>query len=135
MTTLYERLMARIDELEAALVPDLHRRPWWQAYIEAGVAQLRAGRDGQGRETPLAYSLHIWAYAHPDVVRRALAEDRDILRRHALPDRVPIEDLPPYPCEWGSRRASDPACTVWVDWPCEEIRSLARRHGVEVEGR
>lgn len=130
MIDLYERLAARIDELEAALVPDLHRRPWWQTYIEAGVAQLRAGRNGQGRETPLAYSLHVWTYAHPDIVWRALAEDRDILRRHT-PDRVPYE----IPREWACE-----ACTVddgtryvrLVRWPCPDVESLARRLDVEV---
>jgi len=144
MTTLYERLTARIGELEriakAAMPAGIVNERWYMSAVagdewrvrerstEAPVADVIGGVFGDRGEE---YARHITAW-DPATVLRGLEEDRAILQRHALPDRVPIEDLPPYPCEWCSRRASDPAFTVWVDWPCEEIRSLARRHGVEV---
>lgn len=134
MTTLYERLTARIDELERIARACLADAPTpWTVTRGVGVVRIIRDHSGIAICSPVeADAEHIAAW-DPATVLRGLEEDRDILQRHALPDRVPIEDLPPYPCEWCSRRASDPAFSVWVDWPCEEIRSLARRHGVEVD--
>lgn len=58
----------------------------------------------------------------PATVLRGLAEDRDILARHA-----PSDDVEP----------NSSACMYCMGGPwanCAEIRSLARRHGVEVDG-
>lgn len=63
----------------------------------------------------------------PASVLRGLAEDRDILARHA---NKGYPGFGPDLCGWCSEDLG--AEQVEVHWPCPEVKSLARRHGIEV---
>jgi len=125
VSDLHARITAAIDQAEA-----LARRAWdaepgrWALHHN----QTRYGRvdeweirDYGGVSLAWVFTENdarfIVAHASPDVALRGLAEDRDILRRHA-----PNEALLCTP-------AIHTTLTAWV--LCPEVLSVARRHGIE----
>jgi hypothetical protein len=70
---------------------------------------------------------------NPAAALAGIAEDRDILARHA-PKPLPFNG--PSECAFCELHSSDPWITDIVDrrdWPCPEVLSLARRLRIEVD--
>jgi hypothetical protein len=140
MTSLHDRIAAEIDRLETlanATLEDVAANesndPHW-TYRPETMEVLDAetgvviGSHGTSREEDLVY-IATW---DPARVLRGLAEDRDILTRHAPraePVQTPIGKL--VVCRNCSDLYSDPVRVV--GWPCYDALSLARRHGLSTE--
>lgn len=99
MDDLHAAIAARIDEVEASVRA-------YQRGLDVGATVL---------------------IQHPEAILRGLAEDRDILRRHA---NEGYPGFGPDLCGWCSEETE--SGQIRVRWPCAEVRSLARRHGIEV---
>lgn len=113
MTELHERITARLDELQriAKAADAVFPGPWRHDHRHKWM------HDGDGNHIDSANAAlgAFMAANAPDLVLRGLAEDRDILRRHR---QEAYED---GDCNW---------CST-IGWPCPEILSLARRHGIQ----
>lgn len=111
MADLHEQITARIDELER-IAHDATRLDWsvWRSQT----ISVRATFGDLALE-------HVATW-DPAAVLRGLAEDRDILTRH-------------YVCADSLCGSKGSDCHTCRDefHPCPEIRSLCRRHGLEVE--
>jgi hypothetical protein len=111
MSTLHERLVAAIDAEQA--IAEAADAEWDHVGVATtGVPAFVA---------PDAVAEHIAAH-DPAMTLRRLAEDRDVLARHGTHF-------------WDGKCDT---CYVphhgrFADWPCPEVRSLARRHGLEVQ--
>lgn len=119
MSDLHARLTARIDELAAVAI---------------AAAQHEGGTDWYARgvigaDPPTARHVIEW---DPATVLRGLAEDRDILARHA-PHTVTehLLDGSTAPVTLCSHEWRDGA-GLWLEWRhCPDVLSLKRRHGIE----
>ena len=130
--SLHEDITRRLDELEALArrAYDAEPGPWAlhhnaTRYGRADEWEIR-DYDGDslawvGVENDARLIVHV---ASPDVVLRAVAEDREVLKRHQRVD-------------WYEGGAGCWYCSGEedeghraVDYPCPEVLSLARRLGV-----
>jgi hypothetical protein len=129
--SLHEDITRRLGELEElALRATAHGdMGWWQGtgnpgWIVDNAGALVARTEWAGMEYPWPDAALIAAVASPDVVLRAVAEDREVLKRHQRVD-------------WYEGGAGCWYCSGEedeghraVDYPCPEVLSLARRLGV-----
>jgi len=87
-------------------------------------------------ETATTYDRNMgWHKPYVEFVLRGLAEDRDILRRHE-PDRIPADRPQDWDCRGCEVHMGNLSCDYGehehtVPWPCPEVLSVARRHGIE----
>lgn len=109
---LHAAITARIDELEREL-REMEKTPG------LGVDEVDACTCGTSGQAPYGHEPGcglepgpVWTLIHRSL--RGLAEDRDILARHD-------HGISGY-CNGD----------IFVGQPCDEARSLARRHGIEV---
>lgn len=129
MTDLRDKITAAIDRAEqvARATADVHDIPEWTAM--AGVQGWDVLIDDPKHRYIIAIgaseeeALHI-VLNDPAAVLRRCAADRRVLERHRTPAAVPIEDPGPYTCV---------ACAGLAVWPCDDIRDLADRYGIELE--
>jgi hypothetical protein len=142
MSDLHAVLTARIDELERAaqMSAGAHPGEWVDITDEDGDwPGVRLGEDG---EVDLYHAEHAWHIAtwDPSTVLRGLAEDRDILRRHA-PMPIKLDDPNLSKLLDFLHATTEPLCLHGRDsggivleavlWPCPEVLSVARRHRIE----
>ncbi len=132
MADLHERLAAKLDELQriAGRAHNAEPGAWTirQARGLAGVNRFNVV-DAAGDELAWVGEHNdarlIAAAASPDVVLRAVAEDREVLKRHV---RDHIYDDQTWHC-----CVCVDGDVVALAWPCPEVLSLARRHGIDPE--
>jgi hypothetical protein len=125
-TTLHERIQAELDR-RTAVANAATPGPWtvrgigdfgWAVHFEGGMPRgIETEDNKQGRDDADFIALHDPA----DALRR-YAGELEVLERHAL---------------WSTdlQRGCD-YCRFdqYPEWPCPEIRSLASRLGVSVDG-
>ena len=137
--SLHEDITRRLGELEElALRATAHGdMGWWQGtgnpgWIVDNAGALVARTEWAGMEYPWPDAALIAAVASPDVVLRAVAEDREVLKRHRPAELHVWEHGESYPaCTHGYEDEDDIADAIW--WHrCPEVLSLARRLGVDV---
>jgi hypothetical protein len=111
MTDLHQRILAAIDA-EETIAKAAERdcpSPWMRSMFRIGLPDMAEYIAAQDPATTL----------------RRLAEDRDVLARHAFVDWYEGGTGCWY-CS-GEENAEHRI----VDWPCPDVLSVARRHGID----
>jgi hypothetical protein len=122
VTDIHGRVTAAID-LAERFATKVKASP--DALVQVDHCTCYGGNTVYGHEPGCGSEPGAAWYLACDVLR-GLAEDRDILHRHA---NEGYPGFGPELCGWCSEDAG--SHIIKVLWPCPEIRSLARRHGVE----
>jgi len=146
MTTLHERIRAELDRRTAVAraAGDQYGPCWLITRVPPYTDPLVLAGDGGGDELRAAgtvdlheaQQVHIALHDPADALRR-YAGELEVLERHAPFDQE----------DWSVERGrfTEPGCEhcqltsndgdpLYRDWPCPEIRSLASRLGVSVDG-
>jgi hypothetical protein len=130
MSNLHEQLIETIDQAEADLRA-MEKTPGL-GVSEVDGCTCYGGSLPEGHEPGCGLEPGpVWTLINSAL--RGLAEDRDILRRHAPCDEEIIGPLGTFGIQTVCMNCSDLDQDFQrvVLWPCNDALSLARRHGLE----